>query len=141
MTGSEIKYDPQVDIANLLSALRPLWEARKLGPAAAYYEALLEGLGQARLLTMGEWQAAVDEALPKPVSTFDDRWRVMQDARRNVYQLALQFAMLEDGKARGNADALEIKNDDYARFFAGQVSAWGIIRAYLEAGFKENEKD
>jgi len=141
MSDSNWSYDPRDDIANLLSELRPLWESRKLGPAAAHYEAIIEGLGQARLLTMGEWQAAVDEALPQPVTQHEDRWKTMQTARRSVYELAVQFAMLQEGKARGSADALELKHDDYARFFAGQYSAWGIARSYLEAGLKENDKD
>lgn len=139
--GSKEPYDPRNDLARLLTELRPLWEVKKLGTAAVYYEALLEGLGQARLLVMDEWQEAVSEALPRPVTEAADRWQIMQATRRNVYQLAVQFVMLEEGKAKGSADALELRHDDYARFFAGQASAWGIARAYLEAGRKENEKD
>ena len=133
-------YDPRPDLASLLCELRPLWEARKLGGAESAYEALLEGIGQARLLVLGEWQVAVSDALPAPGIPGEIRWQAIRDARRYVYQNAIQFAAAEETKAAATEVAVSDSDDEAEeRFFAGQRSAWITARAYLEAGLKENQ--
>lgn len=140
MTGSS-SYDPRPDLAILLAKIQPLWEAHRLNGAEDAYERLLNELGHARLLAMGEWHAAVHDVFPMPVSPPQDGEAIARRARHRVYESAAQFASSEEAKARQKQYESEDDGSSYAQFFQGQASAWGIARAYLESGLRESDKE
>jgi hypothetical protein len=87
MSDSASQYDPRSDIAALLKALFPLWEAGKLGEATAPYDQLVDNFGLARMMVMFEWDQAVADALPKPEPVGD----AVDRGKRDVLKRAATY--------------------------------------------------